>query len=664
MTFGLCIPEICAWLINFSMKGVYSHTWLQEFFEGQLPSPDVVHEGLLKHSFEVESVRQLENGDTVYEIDVLSNRSSDCLAHYGIAKELSAIFSLRLKRRYFTEEFLFHSEASYIHTDACSRYAVLKVENFSLSETPAQIRNYLESIGQQCINPLVDLSNYLLFEIGQPIHVFDAKKVSGLFSVRQARADERLVLLGNEEVRLTEKDIVIADASDNRAIALAGIKGGEETKTDAGTKDIYIEIASFSDVHVRRTMRRVGYMTQAAARFSQGFPPALIDYTAHRVAEVFGRYGSVVKSFDDCSHPTLRERPEVSLSVSAVNALLGTSYTSDDVVGALDRFGFSYVQEESQETVSVSIPPERPDLSDERDLIEEVGRLLGYDAVPSIFPVPEEQGAESFGRRNLLRNVGYHVAGFLCRLRKEDAEFKKHMAVLCTLQSVGFSEIMTSSFCGRGDVCVVYPVAKDKGCLRVNLRNGVEEALERNAYNGELLGLSEVRLAEIGSVFTKDGEVAHLALGVRETLGRSKVDIQMVEDQVRQVLDISGGFENGVWEVPLADVSVISLVDDLALSLGPVRYISPSKYPFVLRDVAVFVPDGVHVEQTKKLLREHGGEFLRQVNLFDTFERDGRTSCAFRLVFQSDAGTLDDRAVNEHMDVLYGALRNKGYEVR
>ena len=232
------------------MKGVYSHKWLQTFFEKELPSSEEVAEGLLKHSFEVEGVKA-KGDDTLYELDILPDRSSDCLAHYGIAKELAAIFSLAMKRRYFTEKFAFQNSADYLQTKKCDRYTMLKIEDITLTETPEDIRRHLEAVGQRCINPIVDLSNYLLFDIGQPIHAFDAKKVSGKFGVRQAQEGERLILLGGEEMQLKEEDIVIIDKADNRAIALAGVKGGEETKVDEETKEIYIEIATFDSVSVR-----------------------------------------------------------------------------------------------------------------------------------------------------------------------------------------------------------------------------------------------------------------------------------------------------------------------------------------------------------------------------------------------------------------------------
>ena len=787
--------EICVSLLNFNMKGVYSHAWLQTFFEDSLPSPETIRDGLLRHSFEVEDVRVADSGDTVYVLDVLPDRSADCLAHYGIAKEIAAIFSLKLTRRYFSDTFSFRTAASYIQMDRCDRYTILKFENISLSETPKEISCHLEAVGQRCITPLADLSNYVLLDIGQPIHVFDARKVSGSFSVRQARDGETFLLLGGEEVVLCVDDIVIADAVDDRVIALAGVKGGEDTKVAADTTDVYIEVASFDHVSVRRTMRRTGCVSDAALRFSQGFPAELIDYTAHRVAAVFGEYGSLTDSFDDTRTALARQR-KTGFSVSEVNALLGTVYTQEDIAAALDRFNYIYQYLDSREqfiavaqeqlgtpymwgasvsrnapdafdcssfvcwcaaqagkslprisvnqyvyatpvsvpkpgdlvfsissdpkaeihteyvfeagfpvvpgtveqgvshvgivldtetfidargdsgvTVSqladatvvgfrriwdeekrfvISLPVERPDLRDAHDMVEEIGRLLGYDAVPSIPPLDGFLDTMQVAWARTRNQV----------LLRDDAVFRKRAAVLSALQGIGFSEVITSSFSKKGVVCVVYPVAKDKGCLRVALRDGMEESLARNAYNGELLGVGAIQIAEIGSVFTDEGEEVRLALGVRETLGRSAVDAAAVEAAVKTVLDLPGGFEGGVWEVPLADVSVRGVSRGEISLIGVMQYVPPSKYPFVLRDVAMFVPDGSAVFDVEKLLSAHGGDYLRQINLFDSFEKDGRKSYAFRLVFQSDTETLDDAVVNRQMEELYGVLRDGGYEVR
>ena len=648
------------------MKSAYSNQWLQTFFDEQLPSPKEVAEKLLKHSFEIEEVRKVGD-DTVYELDILPNRSVDCLAHYGIAKEISAIFSLPLKKQYPQEQYVYKETAEYIHTEKCDRYTILKAENITLSETPEEIQKHLESIGQRCIHPIVDLSNYLLFDIGQPIHTFDARKVSGQFSVRKAKTNEQLVLLGGETVTLHEDDVVITDACNDKPIALAGVKGGEETKVDEDTKDIYIEIATFDSVSVRRVMRRTGYVSDAALRFSQGIPPIMIGYAAQRVVEVFGAHSSITNSFDH-RRVSLPKQHKISISVPEINNLLGTTYTQKEVANTLDRLGFPYRYLDQQKQYAMTIPVERPDIQDEHDVIEEVGRVLGYDTVPSILPASGILQA----LRKWIRNE---------ILPRDEEIFTKRLAVVRTLQSIGFSEVMTSSFCAKGEVCVAYPVAKDKGCLRSSLRPGIEKALDKNAYNGELLGLGAIQIAEIGSVFTKEGEKVHLALGVRETAGRTKVNTKTIEKMVRKVLHMPGGFENGVWEVALEKVktpdpdnSTLWKVglheararnpDSTMPSSSTVQYVPPSKYPFVLRDVAVFMPDGVDIAETEALLQKNGGKYLQKINLFDSFEKDGKQSHAFRLVFQSNKKTLDDEEVNKQMDSIYKALQQSRYEVR
>ena len=549
-------------------------------------------------------------------------------------------------------------------------------------------------------------------------------------------------------------------------------------------------------------MRRTGYGSDAALRFSQGFPAELIDYTAHRVAEVFGTHGTITESYDHCQARLLRPR-KTGCSVTEVNKLLGTAYTQEEIADVVNRLQFHYEYIDPQEkfvaaakeqidkpytwgasvsrdapdafdcssfvcwcaaqagkslpriavnqylyadtaevfakivpqagdlvfSVSdnpkavvrkesefesgfpvvpgktekgvshvgialnadsfvnargtdsenkvavtriakekniafgkiwdgekrfvITVPIERPDLQDDNDIIEEIGRILGYDTVPSMPPaagIPQQL-------KTLWQKARNHL------LPANDERYTKRLKVIHALQQVGFSEVMTSSFHNKGEVCVAYPVAKDKGCLRSSLRKGMEEALEQNAYNGELLGLGTVCIAEIGSVFTKKGEEVHLALGVRETLGRKKVDTEEREKEIKRVLNMPGKFENGIWEVPLKEVRVRTTAGS-ERAITRVRYTPPSKYPFVLRDIAMFVPAGVTAKKTEEMLRENGGNYLQQINLFDTFEKEGKTSYAFRLVFQSDTETLDDTIVNTQMEHLYTILTQNNCEVR
>ena len=766
------------------MKGIYSHAWLQTFFDEPLPEKGAIQNGLMRHAFEVEKVFE-QNGDTIYELDILPNRANDCLAHYGIAKELAAIFSLKLNKKYFTEKHTFEKKAEYIQTEKCDRYTIIKIENIQQKETPKEMQEKLEAIGQRCINPIVDRANYLLFDIGQPIHAFDAKKVSGDFSVRQAKEGETLIILGGETITLKEADIVIADKGNNdKAIALAGIKGGEETEVDENTTDIYLETATFDGQTIRNTMRRTGKVADAALRFSQNFPAELIDYTANRAKEMLETMGTVTESFDCSKTKQVRQR-KTGIAVSELNTFLGTSYSKEEVEKTLERLSLEYEYIEPRErflevakkqegkpytwgasvtkdapdtfdcssfvcycgaqagvslprvsinqylstkktkepkpgdllfTVSkdkslkqrtesifeagcpttpgkteqgishvlillddehtieaegkggenkvvikkldkeriiystsiwdgekrfvVTIPPERSDLQNTYDLIEEIARIQGYDQVPAIEPSKEKQ-------------------------QPTEEKLAKQLAALNSLTALGFSEIITRHFHKKGEVSVAYPVAKDKGYLRKDLKTGMEEALTKNAYNGELLGLEDIRLVEVGAVFTKEGEQTNIALGLQETLGRKKAEKKEIEKMIQKEIGIEGGFdEEGVWEVPLNAMQADSRGYVFAPEIGAVQYTPPSKYPCLLRDIAVFIPNNETAEQTEALIQANGGEHLKNINLFDIFTKDGKTSYAFRLVFQSDEKTLDDTAINNQMETMYQAVQEKGYKVR
>ena len=765
------------------MKKVYSHSWLQSFFDTQLPHPDEIQNGLMRHSFEVESVIQ-HNNDTIYELDITPNRATDCLAHYGIAKEVSAIFSLPMNRHYFPEPYTFARNTDCIKTTHCDRYTVIKVENITLQETPADMLAQMEAVGHLSIHPIVDFTNHLFLDIGQPIHAFDASKISGTLGVRQARAGETLLLLNEETVTLTADDMVIID--DDRPVALAGIMGGDDTKVDENTKSIYLETASFHSHSVRHTMRRLNITSDAGLRFSQDLEPRFVGYTAHRVAELFGAHGTITDSYDSTLEKPATSR-KTGVSPAEVNRTLGTAYTPDDISAALDRLHIPHTYENSRthflNTLKAQIgkpyrlgasvsrdapdifdcsslvswcaaqagksiprisvnqylsatpvdepepgdlifmhsddpaypkktesifekrcpvspgtvpeginhlavllddgttietegntgvnavvvkkfdknriirvgriwdgdehrfiinqPPERPDLRNEIDIIEEIGRILGYDTIPTNPPQPPAAPPPT-----------------------PNQPFAKHLAIISQLRTLGFSETITYSFHKKGDVCVSHPVAKDKGCLRTNLRKGMEEALTTNAYNGELLGLPDIRLVEIGSVFTESGEETRVAIGITETLGRPKADIHTIEKRIKEILPIPGSFDGTVWEVPLADIPLTPAAYDLPPALGDIRCASISPYPFVLRDIAVFVPNNTQPKDTEQLIQNNSGEHLRRINMFDTFEKDGRTSYAFRLVFQSDQRTLDDTTVNEQMETLYRTMKENGYEVR
>ena len=775
-----------------------SHNWLQSFFDDKIPSPKEIKNGLLLHSFEVESSGKgddVSGDDIIYELDITPNRSIDCLAHYGIAKEVSAIFSIPLKKKYFQEKYTFKSKGSYINTDACGRYTLLHIKDISLTETPEYVKNFLTAIGQKSINPIVDISNYILFSIGQPNHAFDAGKVSSNFGVRYAKEGEKISLLGGDEGDITyldANDIVITN--DDNPVALGGVKGGLSGCVDADTKEIYLEVATFDMSHIRATSRRLGIITDASLRYSQGYRAEMIDYTVKHIVDIFSEFSTVVDSFDDCRARLSKER-RTGISVSEVNKLIGSEYTEDHISKIFTRLGFTHSYIDSREKflelikeqigvpykLGSSVSVDAPDIFDCSSLVSwcasnsgkslpriSVNQYLSSTAtthpkagdlifIPSgdkdfmlkkesifeeVFPVTPgviERGINhvgiiidentyihaegSSGQNKVISSeltdevraealytsiwedekrfvvdipierfdifIGADLIEEIIRISGLDSIaslpperggsvvvnpiYAKCLLITNILKDLGLSEIMTYSFSKKGDVCVACPVAEDKGCLRKNLSENMKEALKANSYYGELLGLPRIAIFEIGTVFMKkdgDGgkEELHLCVGVQEVLGRKKTELTEIENEIKKALklstDFSGGFKDGVLEVCLDDIYIEADKYVFPASSKNVIYRESSKFPFVLRDIAVFVPLGTPSNVVEECIKNSSGEFFKNITLVDIFEKGNQVSYAFRVVFQSDEKTLDDITIGKHTDAIYSSLKEMGYTIR
>ena len=764
------------------MKISVSHKWLQTFFDTNLPSKEELVNLLQLHAFEIESVKDV-SGDVVYELDILANRP-DCLSHYGIAREISSITGIKLKKKYLQSPYEGDVSENTILTDSCERFAVLHLTNIDYSKMPENMKEYIEVLGNKSINPIVDLSNYILFMLGQPTHAFDASKVSGNINVREAKKDEKLKLLNGEEIILTEDDMIIVD-NDN-PVGLAGVMGGEETKVTETTKDIYLEVASFSPQKIRHSSRRFGLMSDASQRFSQGISAELLGYVLNDIISLCETFATVSDVVDMHNAKIPKTKKKTGVSVKEINERLGSSYTEKDIKNVFDKTDFVYeiinsreeflnvikgsintpykwgagvrydspnefdcsslisyaasraglsiprisvnqylsakhIEEpksgdliffnssdeslerrtkhifekvfpvspgtvegginhvgvvldkdtiihaegtsgagkvieapfspelkerslfaqiwDDEKRFAVEIPVERVDLNTQFDLIEEVARLSGYETIPST-----KQKIEKDSKVNEL--------------------YAKQLHIQKILTSIGFNEIITSSFTNKSEVAVVYPVAKDKGFLRKNLSENMNSSLELNSHIGEILGVSAIKLFEIGNVFTKDVESLKLCIGVCNVSGNPKIKESDIEKEIKNAINIPGGFKNGIWEVSLDEIDINVNSYELPSKITEIRYKEFSRYPFVLRDVAVFVPKDVEVEKLEEIIKSNAGEYFVRLRLFDVFEKDDKISYAYRLVFQSEKETLDDEMILKHTDKIYSALEKEGYEIR
>ena len=322
----------------------FSKNWLQDHIENEIPEDSVFSDIISKKSFEIESVEKVNN-DTIYDIKVLPNRQSDCLSHIGVAKEIATVFSLKKKDKDIirpeTESESLDLKVEVRDSKICPRYIGARVDNIKVTESPEWLKNKLESIGQRSISSIVDITNFILNDLGQPMHAFDRDKVKGGIKVHTAREGDIMTTLDGKELVMKGTETVIAD--DEGILALAGIKGGNRAEVDENTKSIIFESANFNSNLTRKTSDLHNIKTDASKRYEAGLTSELaekaMDYALFLIKEmnpdcVLGRVEDV--------YVKKEKQFTLGVSVDEVNNLLGTSHKEEDIKNVLNSFGFSY----------------------------------------------------------------------------------------------------------------------------------------------------------------------------------------------------------------------------------------------------------------------------------------------------------------------------------
>lgn len=610
-----------------------SKRWLDTFFDMPLPSAEVLADALTFHAFEIDGAEHVGRstshiGDEVLDVKVTPNRGHDCLSHRGVAKEISAILQIPLTHDPLATKpdlpKTTDAVSISIHrTDLCSRYIAGYVKGVTVGPSPAWLQERLHAIGQKSINNIVDATNFVMFNLGQPLHAFDVKKLKSeggtyKIEVRNAKVGEKVRALDDKEYVLGESMLVIGDANSGDAIGIAGVKGGMPAAITEETKDIIIESAHFNAVSVRKTAQALKLRTDASTRFEQGISPELAGFGMQSVVELITQLagGEVVGFVDEYPQP---QKPRtVSVSVVQVQNLLGKTFGEKEITDAFTRLGFQCTQ--AGEVFTVVVPFERLDLQIPEDLVEEVGRIVGYDQVPAT-PLPFDS---ALGKPPVNKN--FYAA--------EHAREK--------LVAQGYSEVFTSVFADRGERVVLNKIDGVRPYLRDSLLPGLQEALKKNIPNKDLLGLKEIKLFEIGTVWK----------------GREKVMLATISEKspaTEKLLEPVSAEQYG--NVPLSQTT---------------RFQPFSKYPYIVRDIAFWINDvavGPEVDEESvdtyiSTIRDTAGELCANISLFDRFEKSGRMSLAFRLIFQSFERTLTEAEVNAIMEKVATSLSAQGFEIR
>src|SRR3989344_742721 len=666
----------------------FSYTWLNHHLHSHaekncgklynLPAPEKLAELLTFNAFQVESVEKAGN-DFVLDIEVLPNRSHDCLSHKGIARETARLLGKKIYPEKFTDHKITSKKEVRIdirEPKLCSRYMGVVIEDVKIGLSPAWLKERLETLGQRSINNIVDITNFVMLETGQPLHAFDMDKLARQnFSeknlggrekkndnphivVRNARDAEKLTLLDGKEITLNSQMLVIADG--DNAIAMAGIKGGRTAEISDITKNIVIESANFDYAQIRKTSRTLGIRTDSSSRFEQGISPVLAEEGIRLAIKMILKIASdkntaVGKISDSYLRKPLTHK--IKVSTEDTNKLLGTKLKDNDIEKLLKQLDFIYEKLDTGKNsyFMVTIPLERLDLMPGReplvsgikeDIIEEIGRVYGYKNIKAVMPKAQKKSPnnEQFDKANKVRE---------------------------SLVGEGFSEVMTYAFTDKGDVEIENPIAGDKRFLRNNLKDGISEALVSNMRNAPLLGFSEIKIFEIGTVFKKDAEKAMVAVGsgkgtVREyTLDEAYAEF--VKPESANIKTEKKKIINPVRSRP----RIASATGTLGRpASNGVKYKPISQYPFLLRDIAVFTPEGTTSDSVLKIIEKWSENLLVQHKLFDVFHKTfpngtKRTSYAFNLVFQSYEKTLSDDEINKVMDYITNEINVKsGWQVR
>ena len=662
------------------------HAWLSELVQIPVDVETVAREISLR-GFEVASVE-----DGVIDFEITANRP-DCLSHIGIAREAAVIWNAALRPADMKPAADSPSPLTVTVEDAdlCPRYCA-QVFEVTMGASPSWLTGRLEAAGVRPINNIVDITNYVMLELGQPTHAFDLDRLAGrTLIVRRARAGEKLRTLDGVDRTLDPAMLVIADAS--QPSALGGVMGGAASEISGSTKLIALESAYFQPASVRRTSRQLGLKTEASTRFERGgdinAPPAGIARAAALIAQLGA--GQPVGGLIDV-YPKRFEPRQISLRASRISRLLGQQVPPEDVPRYLEPLGFKVARNGAGDpTWLVTVPSFRVDVIREIDLIEEVGRHYGFDRIPVTFPsLDAPQPAP-------------------------DVRIQRDATIRRVMTAAGFSESMTFAFieraaalpfCAPGiePAAIANPLSEKFSVLRPSLLPGLLDSCSHNRRRGR----KDVRLFESGSRFTHEGERRAVALawtgertdthwsspavaadffdikGTVELLcnalgvgrtdfaassapflvpGRS-ADVKNGDRLLGSIgllesaIATAHGFPAGD-EIYVAEIDVDAVVDSVAP--GELRSESLPRFPAIVRDLSILVAEVLPAAAVRGTIRSAAPATLESLVEFDRYQGkgvpEGRISLSLRLTFRSSERTLTDDEVEAAMNHIVDALK-------
>ncbi len=634
----------------------------------------------------------LDLDDNVIDISITPNRG-DCFSIRGIAREIGVINQLPVTAPEIQEvaATIADEKKVVVSTEGCPRYLGRLIKNVNTkAPTPEWMERALARSGIRQHSILVDITNYVLIELGQPLHAFDGGKVQGAVHVRQATAGEKLVLLNEQEVELNEKVMVIAD--DEKALAIAGIMGGLSSSVTDATTEIFLESAFFAPLHIAGRARSFGLHTDASQRYERGVDFELPVMAMHRASQLIaelagGEFGPITVAENPAVLP---RREAIELEQAQVDQLLGYKVESDFITDALTRLGCE-VTVKAEGQWSVVPPSHRYDMAIYQDLIEEVARIHGYDNIQISLPVIDVKLAkyqdqfEVAQLRQTAVTLGYQEAiSFSFADLKLEKQLNPAVNPLALANPISSDlAVMRSTLLSSLIPCVQYNVNRQQNRVRffeLGLRFDYQDA----ASIHDLKQIPTFALIATGSRINESWHGKPQPMDffdfkgdVEEILAAARLNVEYVRSERAwlhpgqsaeimvngQSIGYLGRLHPSLEdELDLATTWVAELDQKAVLQTYVSNFTELSRFPSVRRDIALLISDKINVSEIQRLIEKTGGELLESTWLFDVYTgqgvEEGKRSLAFALLWQHPTRTLEDAEIKSGMDNILQVLEN------
>jgi len=653
---------------------IISYNWLNSLLKEKLPQVKELSDKIVLHAFEVELPVKYEN-DYALEVKILPDRGSDALSHFGFARECSAIFNLPLEKiiggvkedkNLKIDNFL----AVEVKDKDCKRYSARVLTEIEVKDSPKWIQERLKVCGITSINNVVDVTNYVMLELGQPLHAFDYEKLSEnkKIIVDKLKKQEKFTTLSGQEVLLKEGTLMISDEKDS--LVIAGIKGGKKAEITKNTKAIVLEAANFTGSLISKTSKKLKIRTDSSYRFEHNIDANLtqlaLDRAAYLLQEIAG--ATVLDGMIDI-YSEKEKQNKLCLSLDYLEKLLGISINVKEVKKILRSLEIEIIKEEKNK-LELLIPSFRKDITMQENIVEEIGRIYGYDKIEPVLPISKEaikinsSVDLSHKIRNLFKEFTFFEVynyPFISKKDKEDFDLKKLIEV-------------------------ENPITVDSEYLAPSLIPNLIKNLKLN-----LKYEKEIKIFEIGKAFNKNSEKKVLSGLVNKSYTNLKGYLEELFlsfgiSDVEFILNTREGFlsnrKSAIIKINKKEAGFIGyLSSNLSDSLGvdpalfeidlevfesevkkDKKYHSISSFPIASRDITIIIPKEIFVEEILKLVKS---VFIKEVKLLDIYETNKRKSVTIRIYMQAENKGLSNEEINKIQNKIINNLtQNPEWEVK